>query len=212
MAEVLIHNGASVDLRDHMGRTPLYAAAHSPPPGTKEVALYLVDRGAELELNSALALRMEDRVRALLTDPQACRNAPSPELLPRLVVRAALDAIKDAVGRSAYTLMEHRGEYHLDPAVVDAVVAGHLELLRTILAQGVPMGRRGLEALGIALELPHPAFATLPLEAGACSTDCSARDQTRLIQQAERSACKDKMLRLLQTYGIKQADEPPRLS
>jgi len=138
---------------------------------------------------------MLDRARVILVDPAACRNSPHPELLPRTVVWSATNAVMDTIGRSEYALMHRRGQFKIDPDLVDGVLADHIDLLAMILAQSVPMARSGFEALCMALELPRPELAELLLRAGAGTVGCA--DKRRLARHAERSASREDMRNLL---------------
>jgi hypothetical protein len=201
VVEVLVGHGADLHAVDDHGNTSLYLAAHGPSPGATVVARYLLSCGAVLDLNSALALRMLDRARRILVDSDACRKAPHPELLLRVAVFAVFDAVMEAVGESEFAIMYRSGVYKLDPEIIDAVVADHIDLLEEILAQGAPMSRWSFEALGMALELPHTAVAELLLQAGAGSPDWADMDSGWLDRRAERSACKDSMRDLLRRYS-----------
>ena len=197
---VLVEHGAELPAVDNYGNTALYLAAHSPSPGAEEVALFLLSRGAVLDLNSALALRMVIDARRILAAPDACRDAPHPELLIRLAVWVMFDAIMKAVGEQEFVMMHRGGTWRLDAEVVDAVVADHIDLLEGVLAQGAPLSR-GAEALGMALELPHTAAAELLLRAGVGSGGRADADPGRLERRAERSACKGLMRELLRRYS-----------
>jgi hypothetical protein len=208
VAEVLLRHGADLHAVEHRGETPLYIAAHTPSPGGDEVARFLLDRGAELDLSSALALRMLDRARRLLDDPGGVRNAPRPEFLPRLAVWVVLQAIMEKVGETEYVMMYRSGEYELDPDRIAAVVAEHTDILEKILAHGVPMSRWTFEALGTAVELPHTAVAELLLKVGTGAPEWAPCDYGWLDRRVECSACKDAMRALLHRYGIDWCGQP----
>jgi hypothetical protein len=202
VAEVLVRHGADLNAANNRRETPLYHAAHAPECGGHDVARFLLDRGAALELDSALALGMLDRARRFLEDPDAIRNAARPELLPGLAVWIIDCAIRERIGPTKFEIMRRRGAYELDPDVIAAVVAEHLDILEKILDRGAPMGYRSFEALVMAVELPHTAVAELLLKAGAGDPERVRPWYGMLGPRVGRSACKGPMLALLRRHGI----------
>jgi ankyrin repeat protein len=207
VAEVLLRYGADLHAVDNRGATPLFLAAHTSSPGGHDTAGFLLTRGAELDLNSSLALGMLDRTRLLLDDPNAVRKAPRPETLVRLAVWRIDCAIRESVGSSKYELMRRKGAYELDPKVIADVVEENLDVLASLLANGAPM-QMSYEALMIAVELPHSAVAELLLRSGASVThpfySVSPGVISGIMARARRSACKDEMIALLRRYGCEE--------
>lgn len=78
-AELLAIHGAELDAVDMMGYTPLMYVFGD---AGRLVADMLIDRGATLDLNSAVLLEKVDHVRNVVrSDPQAIRQAPFPRRL-----------------------------------------------------------------------------------------------------------------------------------
>jgi ankyrin repeat protein len=207
VAEVLLRYGADLHVVNNRGETPLFRAAHTPSPGGGDVASFLLDRGAELDLNSALALGMLDRARLLLKGPDAIRNAPRPETLLSLAVLRIDHAIREKIGAAKYELMRREGDYELDPEVIATVVNENIDLLESLLAQGAPM-QRSYEALMAAVELPHTSVAELLLRSGASVShpfyDAKPGVSSGIMAIARRSARKDEMIALLRQYGCEE--------
>jgi Ankyrin repeats (many copies) len=207
VVKVLLRYGADLHAVDNRGATPLFLAAHTPSPGGNDVAGFLLARGAELDLNSSLALGMLDRTRLLLDDPNAVRNAPQPETLVRLAVWRIDCAIREKVGPTKYERMRRQGAYELDPQVIASVVEENLEVLESLLANGAPM-QMSYEALMFAVEFPHTAVSELLLRSGASVTHpfYSVRQGviSGIMARARRSACKDEMIALLRRYGCEE--------
>ncbi len=91
MARLLIQHGAFIDAKRADGVTPLYLAT-GPTAEAQAVASLLIDSGAKIDLNSALRLRMFDRVREILSsEPDAVKQTPFPKEL-------LVDAVNDREG------------------------------------------------------------------------------------------------------------------
>jgi ankyrin repeat protein len=207
VAEVLLRYGADLHAVDNRGETPLFRAAHTPSPGGGDVARFLLARGAELDLNSALALGMLDRARHLLECPDATRNAPRPETLLSLAVYRIDYAIREKIGAAKYELMRRKGDYELDSDVIATVVQENIDLLESLLANGAPM-QMSYEALMAAVELPHISVAELLLRSGTSVSHPFHSVKPGVISgimaRARRSARKDEMTALLRQYGCEE--------
>jgi hypothetical protein len=143
----------------------------------------------------------------MLEGPDAVRNAPHPELLPRLAVWVVFEAVMESVG-PLFAIMLRRGRFELDREALAIVVKDHIDILESLLAKGMPM-ERSYDALMIAVQLPDTSVAELLLKSGATVSEPFYKSGIGaghgVTGRARRSPCKDEMIALLRSHGC---DEP----
>lgn len=158
--QLLLERGATIESIDEKGYTPLLlAASNIRDPKTREVAQVLINRGATVDLNTAVRLGDIARVQALVaTDPDAIQHAPfSSDLMYDAVLTIWLHMIDVCGWPDTEQQAAQAGE-------------SQLPLLELLLAHGANVNSIGSTqepALFLAVQLPHPVIATWLLEHGA---------------------------------------------
>lgn len=108
--------------------SPIQAAAHV---GSRDVALYLLEKGAEYDITVAAMLGNADDVKRLLEEDPARAKAVGAHGIP-LMPHAAFS------GDTAITQMvlDHGSRDGISMAVFSAIAGGHAEMVQWLLANG----------------------------------------------------------------------------
>jgi ankyrin repeat protein len=211
-AIVLVDHGANVRTKDAGGGTPLIEAAGRYGPEAGPFVDFLLERGASLDLYTALALERGEEARRILSeDPDAVAKTVLPEVLLRQVI--GLISLKTI----PLTIAESRSRRALDASgkgvdyatAVRAAVLEEMDLIDTLIARGA-LQYPSYDALYDAFELPDPMVAERLLEAGA---ERVARpgspDRFGLFYAVRNSVCKEHMCSLLVRYGVPKDEGRP---
>ena len=139
--------------RSALGESALAAAAHV---GNREIARFLLDAGAPLDVCTAAMLADRERVAAFLEDP-AQAKAQGAHGIP-LMFHVALGGDVEIA-----EMVRARGGEVTDQALHGAVAYGHLAMVEWLLAHGVQdVNRPNFQQktpLAVALERGHGAVA-----------------------------------------------------
>lgn len=197
VVDLLLELGARIDATSKEGWTALYVAARTAKFGmadAKEIIQLLEQRGAALDLNSALWLGRVDWVKQhLRAHKNAVKEAPFPGRL-----------IEDALEMIDAGLMDESDEDDLDAqtAAAAAISADAREIIAMLLDRGAdPNGGKSGSPLFLAVQMSDPAIAKLLLERGA--------DPNRALAEGEPTylpdiATNDEMRQLLVSHGARE--------
>lgn len=140
MVRFLVENGADPDYQSSNGLTPLLAGAME---GADEVCHQLMEMGAQLDLHSAAALGMRDRIRkALRSDPELV-DSRDPYLNAQPLFFAAMRDRKEV----AALLLSFGADLGADnregnTAMHAAAAAGSRRTLEFLIEEGADVNRR----------------------------------------------------------------------
>lgn len=137
--------------------TALQASSHM---GRREIAQYLLSKGAPLNICAAAMLGMQAEVAAFLAQDRSLANARGAHGIP-VLFHAAMSGQTEV----AALLLEHGGGEGIDTALHGAVNFGHAEMVRWLLEHGVTnVNAPNYEQktpLNVATELGHTEIADL---------------------------------------------------
>ena len=137
--------------------TALQASSHM---GRREIAQYLLSKGAPLNICAAAMLGMQAEVAAFLKQDSSLANARGAHGIPALF-HAAMSGQTEV----AALLLEHGGGEGINTALHGAVNFGHIEMVRWLLEHGVTnVNAPNYEQktpLNVATELGHTEIAEL---------------------------------------------------
>ncbi|HLK58945.1 MAG TPA: ankyrin repeat domain-containing protein [Chthonomonadaceae bacterium] len=133
MVELLVARGADINVKDAQGETSIHSIAPDTPAG-KEIAAFLLSKGAEADIFAAIILGMTDRVAALLKADPRLANAMTPHRRTALHI-AAESGNKEIVA----LLLESGADVHAgDPfhygATAISLTRDHKEVADLLLA------------------------------------------------------------------------------
>ncbi|MFO0957833.1 MAG: ankyrin repeat domain-containing protein [Isosphaeraceae bacterium] len=183
VVDALITRGADLFALDDQGWTPLVLSAMRGGEPYSRVANLLLERGARLDLLSAVNLgKFEEAKQLLAQDPKIISSTPSADLLIGSIVQQTKIAMLKYLSSQA------------DPksisAIVDAIdfaVSSHIDMLENLINHGAPLDR-AYEALVQAIAyVPHPRLIADLLRAGANISPSPANQRVDLIRYAKRS-------------------------
>lgn len=192
--DLLLAAGADLSAVNDFGQTPLIAGAYSREAEGVDAAERLLERGAVLDLNSALALGRTDDVRRMLRDnPHAVDEAPLPTQL-----------LHDATVMINGKLYEFHVEgSDADLRAVDRVVERDLDVVRMLVEQKPPVDpKMHYTALFTAVQLPHTGVAEILLEYDSDVERPGEGEMSKLSYIAGFSRRADEMRELLRRYGV----------
>ena len=109
--------------------TALQASSHM---GRREIAQYLLSKGAPLNICAAAMLGMQDEVAAFLKQDSSLANARGAHGIP-VLFHAAMSGQTEV----AELLLAHGGGEGINTALHGAVNFGHIEMVRWLLEHGV---------------------------------------------------------------------------
>jgi ankyrin repeat protein len=109
--------------------TALQASSHM---GRREIAQYLLSKGAPLTICAAAMLGMQDEVAAFLARDRSLANARGAHGIP-VLFHAAMSGQTEV----AALLLAHGGGEGIDTALHGAVNFGHIEMVKWLLEHGV---------------------------------------------------------------------------
>lgn len=137
--------------------TALQASSHM---GRREIAQYLLSKGAPLNICAAAMLGMQAEVAAFLKQDSSLANARGAHGIP-VLFHAAMSGQTEV----AALLLEHGGGEGINTALHGAVNFGHIEMVRWLLEHGVTnVNAPNYEQktpLNVATELGHTEIAEL---------------------------------------------------
>lgn len=137
--------------------TALQASSHM---GRREIAQYLLSKGAPLNICAAAMLGMQAEVAAFLKQDSSLANARGAHGIP-VLFHAAMSGQTEV----AALLLEHGGGEGINTALHGAVNFGHIEMVRWLLEHGVTnVNAPNYEQktpLQVATELGHTEIAEL---------------------------------------------------
>ena len=137
--------------------TALQASSHM---GRREIAQYLLSKGAPLNICAAAMLGMQVEVAAFLAQDRSLANARGAHGIP-VLFHAAMSGQTEV----AALLLEHGGGEGINTALHGAVNFGHIEMVRWLLEHGVTnVNAPNYEQktpLSVATELGHTDIADL---------------------------------------------------
>ena len=193
VVELLIEEGADVTLTTEFGHTPLVTAAYSREAEGIDAAERLLQHGARLDLNSALALGKSDEVRRMLReDADAVRKA----LLPTQLLHDAAVMINGK-------LYEFGAEgWEADLHKADQIIERDLDILQSLIEQNPPIDPvMHYTALFVAVQLPHAGVARLLLDYNS-NIEPARSETSKLSYIAGFSRRAGEMRQLLQEYNV----------
>jgi len=203
---LLLQAGASPELRDSKGRTPLHAAALYHNGRAVEL---LVSAGAKHDLFTAAALGKADLLEGFLSeDPQAV-NRPILGSTPlRLAVGSGnLEAVRVLLERAAELNAQ---DEHGETALHSATFGGDKEMVRFLLVAGSDpnaQNDRGTTPLHWAVSNGHGDTVKLLLERGA---DPNLRDHHgKTPADWARDHGASEILRIIRDHGGREGSELP---
>jgi ankyrin repeat protein len=175
LVELLVERGANIEAKSTMG-TPLQIAADHPRPH-KDIAEFLLHRGARLDIYSAAGLGKLTKVKRMLrANPKLAQSTDAPYKRTPLHWVACSGNVE-----IAQILLDHG----VDPSTPDeyewtplrlAVVCDRARIVKLLLARGARVDSKddtGDTALCVAVTLQRRKIAKILLEAGA---DANARE------------------------------------
>jgi ankyrin repeat protein len=146
--------------------TALQAASHM---GRRDIAEYLLEQGAPLNICTAAMLGNADDVSAFLQQDPTLANAKGAHGIP-LMFHAAYSG-KPEIGD---LLISHGGGEGMNSSLHAAVISGKVEMVRWLLDNGVtdvnPPDFNGKTPLDMAESLGHSEIATLLRERGGVTS------------------------------------------
>lgn len=190
---LLLDHGADVNAKDELKWTPLIWACWGGEGDPEPTAALLLERGAELDLLSALVLEKLDVVRAMLwDDPKSVQNSPASEDLLVGLERLLRETIRKHCPHPDRS----------DRRTLDAIVDQHLDVFHLLHVSGAPIPNSYLDAL---VTIPHSgALVDWLLSTGFRPTESHLKSTTFLEQQvrANNNPFAEDILRVLHKYNI----------
>ncbi|WP_264336309.1 MULTISPECIES: ankyrin repeat domain-containing protein [unclassified Wolbachia] len=189
VATLLKHNSYT-DTRDHNGQTPLHYAIQS---GNTEVAKYLIDHGANLNVHDNYYQKTNTKYVYYKTPLHYAIESGNIEIAKYLIDRGANPNIQDAYSKTPlysaiYSgnteivnyLLDHNADpnsksYYTFPLLA-AIKLGHAEIVKSLVEHGADLGIKNTSAqtlLHYAIELKHTEIAKYLIDRGI---DVDTRD------------------------------------
>ncbi|MFV0948803.1 ankyrin repeat domain-containing protein, partial [Wolbachia endosymbiont of Nasonia giraulti] len=188
VATLLKHN-SYIDTRDHNGQTPLHYSIQS---GNTEVAKYLIDNGANLNIQDN-PYRQTAKYAYSKTPLHYAIESGNTEIVKYLIDRGANPNIQDAYSETPLYSAIYSGnteivkyllDHNADPnskgfytfPLLAAIKLGHAEIVKSLVEHGADLGIKNTSAqtlLHYAIELKHTEIAKYLIDRGI---DVDTRD------------------------------------
>ncbi|WP_353287418.1 ankyrin repeat domain-containing protein [Wolbachia endosymbiont (group B) of Gerris lacustris] len=183
----LLKHNAYIDARDHNGQTPLHCSIQS---GNTEVAKYLIDHGANLNVQDNYYQKTNTKYVYYKTPLHYAIESGNTEIAKYLIDRGANPNIQDAYSKTPlysaiYSgnteivnyLLDHNADpnsqsYYTFPLLV-AVKLGHAEIVKSLVEHGAINNTSAQTLLHYAIELKHTEIAKYLIDRGI---DIDTRD------------------------------------
>lgn len=144
MVAFLVAKGADINVKDNSRRTPLSRAIEPwwGGKGHREVAEFLLSKGAEYAIRDVVWLGDVGRVRQLLQDNPALANAGSYEefVLATAIREGHAEIAEMLLANGARPYLKDRYE---EPILHTAAYAGHKDLVELLIKNGLDVNQKG---------------------------------------------------------------------
>ena len=199
MVKLLVKHGAHVDEADEQGVTPAFLAIRGRDQKAEAITNYLIANGTYVDLNLAVCLNDEDRVREILAaDPQAITTCRFPNDLVLDAVIAIICRLSDEIDGYFFDVTEREK--------IDPVIKQHQGILDMLLEHGasIDIPEFGISPLFDTVKMHTPYLTELLLERGADVNNGKGMGEYDLWGFTKCSKNKKEMQALLLKYGFKQ--------
>ena len=198
MVKLLAEHGAQLDEADEQGFTPAFLAIRNREPKAEAITDYLIANGAHVDINLAVCLNDEERVREILSaDSQAVSTCRFPNDLVLDAVIAITCSLYDEI--EDYPFMTDREE-------IESVIKAHQGILDILLEHGAPIDfpEFGWSPLFKTVKINTPYLTELLLQHGADVNNGKGIAEYDLWGFTRSSKCRKEMQALLLKYGYKR--------
>ncbi|XCA36371.1 MAG: ankyrin repeat domain-containing protein [Wolbachia endosymbiont of Armadillidium vulgare] len=176
----LVKHNAYIDTRDHNGQTPLHYTIQS---GNTEVAKYLIDNGANLNIRDNYYHKTNTQYVYYKTPLHYAIESGNTEIAKYLVDRGANPNIQDAYSKAPLYSAIYSGnaeivkyllDHNADPnskgfSLLAAIKLGHAEIVKSLVEHGADLSIKNTSAqtlLHYAIELKHTEIAKYLIDHG----------------------------------------------